>query len=156
MKLTVLSILILMLVAGLAMIQMDANTENQIQVLRETEMLTTQGLGDCELAQWGTDVAGGCATRACFKLPLNLAAEVTGQDYLRCKDPSNTMNCIEGTVYDDNGNPQTQTCAVLTLYNNGKCVLENKAGDIRVTTNIFAVSVPGCDNDDDGGGSTSS
>ena len=30
MKLTVLSILILMLVAGLAMIQMDANTENQI------------------------------------------------------------------------------------------------------------------------------
>ena len=48
MKLTVLTILILMLMAGLAMIQMDANTENQIQVtenqiqvLGETEMLTT-------------------------------------------------------------------------------------------------------------------
>ena len=32
-----------MLVAGLAMVQMDANTENKIQVLSETEMLITQG-----------------------------------------------------------------------------------------------------------------
>lgn len=43
MKLTILSILILMLVAGLAMVQMDANTENKIQVLSETEMLKIQG-----------------------------------------------------------------------------------------------------------------
>lgn len=48
MKITVLSILILMLMAGLAMVQIDANTEDQIQVLRETEMLTTQGLGVCQ------------------------------------------------------------------------------------------------------------
>ena len=68
MKLTVLSILILLLVAGLAMIQMDANTENQSQVLRETEMLTTQGLGTCQKVVNRADTTGVCADKWCYEI----------------------------------------------------------------------------------------
>ena len=154
MKLTVLSILILMLVAGLAMIQMDANTENQIQVLRETEMLTTQGLGDCELAQWGTDVAGDCATKVCFQLGFfNLAAQQTGQDYMGCRVQSNTMDCVEGAVFNPDGSVKKQTCATGILYRNGVCLFGNEIGTYELGRD-YAVSVPGCD--DDGGGSTTS
>ena len=155
MKITVLTILILTLMAGLAMIQMDANTENQIQVLRETEMLTTQGLGPCEVATLDTDLVGGCATKACFPLGiLNWAAERTGEDYTACRVKSNDFDCIVGAVFNPDGTVNMQTCANGTIYRNGVCVPANKITTYKVRRH-HAVSVHGCD-DDDGGGSTSS
>ena len=59
MKLTVLSILIFMLLAGLAMVQMDANTDNHIQELSETEMLTTHGTATTEACERRTNVGDG-------------------------------------------------------------------------------------------------
>ena len=157
MKITVLTITILMLVAGLAMVQMDANTENQIQVLRETEMLTTQGLGDCEIATFDTDAAGKCATKACFQIPLfNLAAELTAQDYSRCRVKSDAWDCIEGIQFKPDGTIETQICAEGPLYRDGICDPKNKIGKLTIIEELSAVSVPGCDNNNGGGGGSTS
>ncbi len=120
MKLTVLSILILLLVAGLAMIQMDGNTENQIQVLRETEMLTTQGLGDCEEVVNSADVAGNCGSIPCT--PAGNIGSVyyyykqTAIAYDKCDgfNPYNTTDCV--LRKDISGNTIWQPCAELIYY----------------------------------------
>lgn len=61
-----------MLIAGLAMVQMDANTENQFQVLSEIEMLKTQGAFSVDACEEFTHVAEGdqnrhenCKTKDC-------------------------------------------------------------------------------------------
>ena len=123
MKLTVLSILILMLVAGLAMIQMDANTENQIQVLRETEMLTTQGLGPCEQVVNNADMAGGCGNESCNferthgsdSRQVDVYVKQTAVAYNKCSQGQHPFrDCLHKT--DSNGNLKWQTCAIIKEY----------------------------------------
>ena len=133
MKLTVLSILILMLVAGLAMIQMDANTEeanteNQIQVLRETEMLTTQGLGTCEEVVNEPARSGGCADISCRSagwweitdpnmsqtIIVELFETQSGRAYERCGRFSWDTDCVP--------NPNTREhCATRILHYDPDC-----------------------------------
>ena len=131
MKLTVLSILILLLVAGLAMIQMDANTknqsqvtENQIQVLRETEMLTTQGLGICEEVVNNPATTGRCADVPCKLVGIDgfgsqakpVYVEHTAVAYNKCDNYSinNITNCVQ--KQDQHGNPIPIPCAEVRKY----------------------------------------
>ena len=48
-----------MFIAGFAMVKMDANTDNQIQVLSKTEMLTTHGGEEINPCQERSNVADG-------------------------------------------------------------------------------------------------
>jgi hypothetical protein len=99
MKITVLTILILMLMAGLAMVQMDANTENQIQVLRETEMLTTQGAatqvdectersfvpeGGIGPKSWACDSSNGCVNETDIHNGIDFSYKIVGVGYNWC------------------------------------------------------------------------
>ena len=157
MKITVLTILILMLMAGLAIVQMDANTENQIQVLSETEMLTTQGLGACQLAQHGPDDDGECADKACYVvLPLpHIVAKHEAMAYKRCKDPSPNNDCIEVHVFNENGEELAQVCVVKKYYF-FSCETGTFFKAVPVEKPFFG-TVPGCVGlDVDGGSSTSS
>ena len=107
------------------MIQMDANTENQIQVLRETEMLTTQGLGECERVIKEPDVFGDCSDIDCY--PTNAAeagssstwvpefAERKAVAYNKCDGHYPTRDCFE-TIVIINGKRELQTCAEWNFY----------------------------------------
>lgn len=122
MKISVLTILILTLMAGLAMVQMDANTENHIQVLSETEMLTTQGLGACEIVVGpNKDPVGDCADKACytvksvFGIAYTLAKHVA-DPYEKCKGFDPNHDCFELIVKDKDGNKLLQVCAYKHVY----------------------------------------
>ena len=126
MKLTVLSILILIFVAGLAMIQMDANTENQIQVtenqiqlLRETEMFTTQGLGLCEYLVKRPDETGNCGNISCKKVEGSSVVyhDQTAVAYNKCTgfNPRNVRDCFP-RVRSDGITPAMQICANVDVY----------------------------------------
>lgn len=128
MKLAVLSILILLLVAGLAMIQMDANTENQIQVLRETEMLTTQGLGVCQKLVNEADQPGDepCGDKSCYHLYTIVVwngsqpslVDIFGWRravaYNQCKGNDPDKDCFTN-------NNRSQKCAEVWEYSDNNC-----------------------------------
>ena len=122
MKISVLTILILMLMAGLAMVQMDANTENQIQVLSETEMLTTQGLGVCEIVVGpNKDPVGDCADKACYTVTSVLGIAYTlakhvADPYEKCKGFDPNHDCFELIVKDEDCNELFQACAYKHEY----------------------------------------
>ena len=173
MKLTVLTILILMLMAGLAMIQMDANTENQIQVtenqiqvLGETEMLTTQGLGHCEYVVNSADQTGNCSAESCtFK-------RTSGEDsqtvdvyeikvavaYNKCSafNNRNVRDCWD-RVKSDGITPAIQRCAYINEYHKPSSSNWSGCHDIYYfTTRDVLVQdvydVPGCSWNPGGGG----
>ncbi len=137
MKLTVLSILILLLVAGLVMIQMDANTENQIQVLRETEMLTTQGLGpgDCKYVTNNPDTTGYCGNKSCTlkstygfgSRKVDVYEKQTAVAYNKCSQGQHPFrDCLHKT--DSNGNLEWQTCATIKEYHKPRHPSSNLSG----------------------------
>ena len=164
MKITVLSILIFMLVAGLAMIQMDANTEdanteNQIQVLRETEMLTTQGLGTCETVVQGAARFGHCAEKSCQSIgwyevpqegmsqPLLVELFITQSTiaHNQCGKFSWTTDCVP------NMNVPQIPCASGILYYDPDCTVI--FGDYTLYTNDVQ-TVSGCPFEPGSGGGT--
>ena len=121
MKITVLSILILMFMAGLAMVQMDANTENQFQVLSETEMLTTQGFGACQRVVGDKDTDGVCADKACYTVASTLGVsrikrKRVAEKYTKCKGVDPTRDCFYILDIDDDGMIDTQICAKVFQY----------------------------------------
>ena len=132
MKITVLTILILMLMAGLAMVQMDANTENQIQVLRETEMLTTQGaapqVDECTERSYVYDGDPGPKSWACKssdcvnETDISSGAEfsykIDGYGYNWCMGQANVNTDCK--IW-----PRSigyQNCALLTAYWGHDCI----------------------------------
>ena len=161
MKITVLSILILLLVAGLAMIQMDANTENQIQVLRETEMLTTQGLGPgpCKYVENYADMTGFCGDILCDYSGMDdtnthYYYRQTAIAYDRCSvdNPYNTTDCV--LRKDQDGNQMMQPCAEMTFYSASfqvGCDPLYQTGSYKVMTEDVS-NVPGCSSGGGGGG----
>ena len=108
-----------MLVAGLAMMQMDANSENQMQALHETEMVTTQGLGLCKRVVGGKDSVGYCADKACFQIPsqevFDKMAEIVAKPYMKCKGVASRHDCFEYRVFKD-GKEILQICALFKEY----------------------------------------
>ena len=165
MKITVLTITILMLVAGLAMVQMDANTENQIQVLRETEMLTTQGLGvDCK-RPWPNDVPAHnkCKPKDCHVvvsingIPL-IVSERVSHVYEQCTLFSPIDECVPKIFKHEDGSLEQiwQPCATTTYYW-FVCDPGTKLDEDTVQTEQL-MAVPGCGIDVDVvvGGATSS
>ena len=112
--------------AGLAMVQMDANTENQIQVLSETDMITTQGAApqvtECTEASYVYDGGFGpkswlCNSSDCENLTdidsgLVYSFKQDGFGYDWCMGQANLRkNCeIWPTA---NG---VQVCALVKLY----------------------------------------
>ena len=118
MKITVLSVFILMLAAGLAMIQMDANTENQFQVLNETEMLATQGFGDCERVVHLPAADGECADKRCYTVTRikntpfpYIVAKHVALKYYHCGAFDPNKECFEFQLVDENGKEHVQYCA---------------------------------------------
>lgn len=107
--------------AGLAMVQMDSNTENQIQVLRENEMLTTQGLGICERVVGGKDAVGDCADIACHTIASILGvptrkAKHVAVPYDKCRGFDPVRDCFEIQKFDKDGNELLQVCAIRYEY----------------------------------------
>ena len=149
---------------GLAMIQMDANTENQIQVLSETEILTTrgQGDGDCEVPFLNPDPQHDkCKNKDCYYvIPLLIASKHVKRTYLTCgrKDPNH--DCREISVIHNPGKPDEwreimkQTCADQYFY------LFVCHDDTQFDTDVIevplVVAVAGCKKDDGGGGGSTS
>ena len=112
MKITVLSILILMLVAGLAMVQMDANTENQIKKMSETEMLKTQG-------SYAVD---GCEEFS--HVPVNSPHRT---DFCKTKDCQTIWNGLGWSSYKQWGHAYVWC---LGKVNNSKdCLTANREGE---------------------------
>ena len=162
MKLTVLTILILMLMAGLAMIQMDANTENQIQVLRETEMLTTQGLGPCEQVLSHTDQPRDpCGDKEChYRGTVQIEADsqthtlhVYGIQwaiaYNQCGGYHPNKDCVHKIR---NNQLQWQLCALVEVYLDQFC--EGVLWDYEAEETQDFENIQGCPNSGGGGGGT--
>lgn len=66
MKSTIFAILVLVLMIGLTLVEMNANPQTQFQTLSDTEMLSTQGVGDgCEEYRITSEEHDFCASKAC-------------------------------------------------------------------------------------------
>ncbi len=124
MRLTVFATFILVLMVGLTLVQMDANTNTALQNLSEAEMLATQGAGrdvaDCTRMQEGSHFADRpeCGEiEDCWK-------EWTGKGWVSfkqiagefavCLGKSNTLDCITTDEY-------SQVCALRYEYHGGNC-----------------------------------
>lgn len=142
MKITVLTILILMFMAGLAMVQMDANTDNQIQVLSETEMLTTHGgeeinaceersnVGDGEEGP-GADLCDSFGCRNIMEDGVWISYKQGASGYVWCMGlPNANFDC---KIWDV---PQgTQECALQKQYNGRFCLPWKHREDIWIMIN---------------------
>lgn len=65
MKWPVFALVLLALMVGITMVQVDSNTESRFQPLNEAEMLTTQGAGDCEKTILWFAGDPGCSSIGC-------------------------------------------------------------------------------------------
>ena len=131
MKITVLTILILIFMAGLALVQMDANTENQIQVLSEKEMFRTQGAATTDICEKDKFVEDGHPKRLDFCKTKDCQLEWTGFGWKSYKQFGHLYNwCLDNfnrnwnckTAEWGNINEGTQSCGHRQEYIGPNCI----------------------------------
>ena len=113
MRLTVFSTLILVLMVGLTLVQMDANTNTAFQTLSAAETLATQGAGRtvsaCTRMQEGSHFADRpeCGDIDCWKERDGngwVSFKQIGNKFAVCLGGSSSLDCITTDEY-------TQDCA---------------------------------------------
>ena len=123
MRLTVFATFILVLMVGLTLVQMDANTNTAFQPLSDAEMLATQGAGRnvsaCTRMQKGSHFADRpeCADIDCFpqwtgKGHMSYIQEA--HEFAVCLGKSSSLDCITTDEY-------TQVCALRYEYHGSTC-----------------------------------
>ena len=98
MKSTFFAILVLVLMIGLTLVEMNANTQTPFQALSEAEMLTTQGAGACEREKTEFVNAGHCASIACETWWNGLgwsSKRMSGGSKIICGTRSTIKDCFE-------------------------------------------------------------
>ena len=123
MRLTVFATLILTLIVGLTLVQMDANTNTAFQPLSDAEMFATQGAGrsvsPCTQMQIGSHLADRpeCGDKPCFREWTGkgwLSYIQEGHEFAICLGGSSSTDCITTDEY-------TQICALKYEYHSGWC-----------------------------------
>ena len=133
MKLTVFAILLLALMGGLILVQIDSNAKTPFETLSGAEMLATQGAGLCE--EWGyteDDWGDPCGDTDC-RNHWWYSVKREGKQYALCGIDSTTRHC-------DYDWKHKQTCAVKIVYVGPSCIGPSKSINL---TKASPFSFPG-------------
>jgi len=142
MKLTFYAILILALIAGLALLQVDSNTDTPFQALSQTEMLATRGAGTCETYRPVYPSSGSCASSDC-ETSWNgsgwSSSKRSGGGHAVCGEESSSTDCFTSDEYN-------QQCAEQYDYVGPYCISWFRTGYItRIWTNgVYTLSNTSC------------
>lgn len=119
MKSTIFAILVVVLMAGLTLVEMNANTPTPFSVLTDAEMLTTQGAGRCPTLV--TCIEGGsCSQEDCdphWSTLTSVKQEARGYECCSEYVRSDTEMC---RYHDTSLN--LQICAIRYHYSNPFCL----------------------------------
>ena len=115
MKWTIGSLVLLALVVGLAMVQVDSNTESRFQPLNEAEMLTTRGANtpcaDYIIVNW----SGSCYSSGCVTSPGGAYQQYASRHAIcGAQGSSSSRDCKTGTY--------NQECGHTRHYESSWCI----------------------------------
>jgi len=142
MKLTFYAILILALIAGLALLQVDSNTDTPFQALSQTEMLATRGAGTCETYRPVYPSSGSCSSSDCATSWNGSgwsSSTRSGGGHAVCGEESSSTDCFTSDEYN-------QQCAEQYDYVGPYCISWFRTGYItRIWTNgVYTLSNTSC------------
>lgn len=137
MKLTVFAILLVLMI-GFILMQMEANTNTQLQTLNAVELEVTRGAGNCQKYSGSKDSYGKpCGSLACQNNNFWYSTKREAKEYQKCGTKSDNTDCH----YDPG---QRQTCAKKLVYVGPNCSgLIFPPGTVNIEQNS-PYTVPGC------------
>lgn len=121
MKSTIFAILVVVLMAGLTLVQMNADTETPFEVLTDAEMFTTQGAGYCPSQIYCIEGRSGysCSQKDCdpdWSTLTSVKQEAQGYECCSSRYDSDTVACRS-----DDSLANLQVCATRYHYANPFC-----------------------------------
>ena len=134
MKSTIFAILVFVLMIGLTLIKMNANTETPFQALSAAEILTTQGAGSCE--DWGiyeSEWGEPCGDSDC-RDHWWYSVSREGKEYRYCGVAASDRDCRMVAA-------NKQTCAIKRVHLGPGCIAPPRSINLTIGS---PESFPGC------------